>query len=200
MLCRFRRPKLVVERCGLCDVLISDEHPHLIEVASRDIVCSCQSCALISSERPNTGYRRIPERTLSLVNFQLSDAFWDSLLIPNGLAFFVYNGVRGKVIGLYPGPSGVAEALLTPASWKELVANNPVLRGLEPDTEALLVNRIGPTRESYLVSMNQCSRLGEIVRQNWRGLSGGNEVWDEVKKFFVSLRDAAQRVGANGNA
>ena len=200
VLCRFQRRRMVVDRCGLCRVVISDEHPHLIELSSRDIICSCQACELISREDPEMGCLRIPDRILYLTNFQLSNALWESLLIPNGIAFFVYHSARKKVIALYPGPAGAVEALLTPASWKELVTDNPVLRGMEADTEALLVNRVGPIREYYLVSINQCYWLGETVRQNWRGLSGGKEVWDAVRNFFVSLRETARRVGNTGNA
>jgi len=191
---------MVVERCGLCRVIISDEHPHLIELSSRDVVCSCQACGLMSREDPGMGYRRIPDRILYLKNFQLSDALWESLLIPNGIAFFVYHSARNQVIALYPSPAGAVEAMLTPASWKGLVWDNPLLRGMEADTEALLVNRVGPMREHYLVSINQCYCLGETVRQNWRGLSGGKEVWDAVREFFVSLREMAQRVGDTGNS
>jgi hypothetical protein len=146
------------------------------------------------------GYRPIPDRILLLSTFQLSDAIWGSLLIPNDIAFFFNNSLRRRVIVLYPGPAGATESLLTSASWKEMLDHNPVLQRMEFDTQALLVNRVGETREHYLVPIDQCYRLGEIVRQNWRGLAGGTDVCKEVRKFFAILRDKAQRVGKAGNA
>ena len=201
VLCRFTRPRMVIERCGLCRVVVSDEHTHLIELANREIVCSCGSCAVLFGQgAPDPDYRRIPDRILYLSEFQLSDAIWESLLIPNGVAFFVNNSQRRSVIVLYPGPTGPTESLLTPASWKEMLDQNPVLQRMEPDTEALLVNRMGRRKEEYLVPIDQCYRLGEIVRQNWRGLAGGTEVCDAVNKFLVTLKDKATLAGEAGQA
>ncbi len=41
----------------------------------------------------------------------------------------------------YPSPMGATESLLRLEAWKELEAANPVLATLEPDVEALLVDR-----------------------------------------------------------
>ena len=64
-------------------------------------------------------------------------------MIPIGLAFFFRNSVAGKLVAIYPSPAGPTESLLDFAAWDDLVQNNPVLKEMEPDTEALLVNRVG---------------------------------------------------------
>jgi hypothetical protein len=35
--------------------------------------------------------------------------------------------------------------------------------------------------------IDECYRLVGLIRLNWRGLSGGSEVWEEVDKFFEQL-------------
>jgi hypothetical protein len=59
---------------------------------------------------------------------------------------------------------------------------------MEPDVEALLVNRVGSTHEYFLVPIDECYRLVGLIRANWRGLSGGTEVWKEMKDFFDGLK------------
>ncbi len=46
------------------------------------------------------------------------------------------------VVAMYPSPAGATESELHFESWSRMVALNPVLAGLEPDVEALIVNRL----------------------------------------------------------
>jgi hypothetical protein len=70
-----------------------------------------------------------------------------------------------------------------------LAEANPVLRELEPDVEALLVNRVGETREVYRVGVDLCYHLAGLIRLHWRGLAGGQAVWEEISRFFVGLKE-----------
>jgi len=63
---------------------------------------------------------------------------------------------------------------------------------LEPDVEALLVNRVNGARDFYRVSIDECYKLVGLIRLNWRGLSGGTEVWAEIARFFVRLQERSQ--------
>jgi hypothetical protein len=47
------------------------------------------------------------------------------------------------VVDVYPSPAGATESLLPLESEQALADDNPVLRQLDPDVEALLVNRVG---------------------------------------------------------
>ena len=38
-----------LERCELCSAGLSPVHSHLIEVARRKLVCSCEACAILFS-------------------------------------------------------------------------------------------------------------------------------------------------------
>ena len=72
---------------------------------------------------------------------------------------------------------------------------NPALGALQPDVEALLVNRTHGCREYYLVPIDRCYALVGTIRRQWRGLSGGSEVWEAIGGFFARLRlETAERV------
>jgi hypothetical protein len=64
---------------------------------------------------------------------------------------------------------------------------------MEPDVEALLVNRIRNASEYYIAPIDECYKLVGLIRANWRGLSGGTEVWKEISEFFNALK-ASSRV------
>jgi hypothetical protein len=135
----------------------------------------------------------------------LTDAQWESLLIPINMAFFFHSSVEGRVIPLYPSPAGAVESLLPLDAWNEIVYENPVLGRLQPDIEALLVNRVGHARamteaEYYIAPIDQCYKLVGLIRANWKGLSGGPEVWIEIARFFSELRSRSDRVAGELNA
>ncbi|MGH9898511.1 MAG: DUF5947 family protein, partial [Pyrinomonadaceae bacterium] len=78
--------------------------------------------------------------------------------------------------------------------------DNPILKKMEPDVEALLINRVGSTREYYLVPIDECYKLVGLIRKAWRGLSGGTELWDEIGTFFAQLKDRSQPISEVLNA
>ncbi len=189
---RFVRPrKVAVERCELCAAEVGAEHPHLVEPATRQLLCSCQPCAILFSGHSDMKYRRVPRRIRYLSDFQLTDAQWESLLLPIGMAFFFNSSPADKIIALYPSPAGATESLLDLESWQDLVQTNPVLKEMEPDVEALLVNRVGAARDYFLAPIDECYKLVGLIRSRWHGLSGGTEVWEGISQFFRELREKA---------
>ncbi len=184
---RFVRPQPSVERCELCSAELAPEHRHLVEPVGRKLLCACDPCAILFDRQGETKYRQVPRRVRPLPGFRLSDAQWDGLNIPIGLAFFFRNGPAGRTVAVYPSPAGPTESLLDPGPWDELVRDNPALGTLEPDVEALLVNRVGGVRDHRLVPIDQCYRLVGLIRARWRGFSGGDEAWREIGRFFDEL-------------
>ncbi|HEV7844651.1 MAG TPA: DUF5947 family protein, partial [Thermoleophilaceae bacterium] len=79
------------------------------------------------------------------------------------------------------------ESLLELDAWDELECANPVLRKLDVDVEALLVNRSRGARQYFLVPIEDCYALVGLIRTRWRGLTGGREVWEEIEAFFEGL-------------
>lgn len=179
----------VEERCDLCGQTIPPEHRHLLEVMPRQVRCVCRPCSILFDRKAASQgiYRLIPERRLSLSDFQINDAEWESLRIPVGMAYFTESTPDGRVVAYYPGPMGPTQSLLELRTWNELVERNPVLATLEPDVEALLVNRARGAAQYFLVPIDDCFRLVGLIRMNWRGLSGGREVRDEIGRFFDGL-------------
>ncbi len=197
---RYLRPREVVERCELCDLVLPPVHSHLVELATRRLRCACEACAVLFSHQAAQKYRRVPRGASMLQDFRLSDAQWQALQVPIHLAFFLHSTPAGKVVAFYPSPEGATESALAPQAWQALIDENPVLRTLEPDVEALLVNRLGAAPEHYRVGIDECYRLVGLIRQHWRGFSGGLAVWQEIGQFFATLKARSHRVGGRADA
>lgn len=193
---RFARPRpSTEERCELCAAPLADNHQHLLDPAARQVMCACDACAILFSTGEATTYRRIPRRVEAWPDLRLSDAQWDALGTPIGLAFFYHSTPAGHVVSAYPSPAGATEAALPAEPWQLLVDDNPALATLSPDVEALLVNRVASARAYYRVPIDECYKLVGIVRTRWRGLSGGPAVWQGITEFFTDLDARSQRGG-----
>jgi hypothetical protein len=202
---QFARKRKPVERCELCSQELGREHPHLIELAARKMVCACDACALLFDGGAGGKYKRVSRRVQALNSFHLSDAQWESLMIPINMAFFFNSSVEKRVVVLYPSPAGAVESLLSLEAWEEIVQDNPALGSMESDVEALLVNRVGKSRadvpaEYYIVPIDECYKLVGLIRAHWRGLSGGTEVWQEIGRFFTDLKSRAVNVSEETQA
>jgi len=205
---RFAPKTIPGEHCDLCSLRLSKDHQHLLQVSQRKIICACEACAVLFSDGSNSRFKRIPRRARRLEDFRLSDLDWESLRIPIGLAFFFHKSGDGSsvvtkgrpgtvalpdgrasdtVVAFYPSPAGATESLLDLSAWTDLIRANPLLNEMQPDVEALLVNRIAKKHEYYLAPIDECYRLVGLIRTNWRGLSGGQQVWSRIDQFFREL-------------
>lgn len=193
---RFARARRPVERCEMCSLELSPVHTHLVEPSSRQLMCACDACALLFDNQAETKYKRVPRRVRHLADFRLTDAQWDSLMIPIQLAFFFRSSPEGRTVAFYPSPAGATESLLTLDAWSEIVEENPALAKMEADVEALLVNRVrgAGSGEHFIVPIDECYKLVGLIRANWRGFSGGAEVWEKIENFFAALRERADVV------
>jgi hypothetical protein len=196
----FARRQRPLERCELCSQGISTTHSHLIEVARRRLLCTCEACAILFSGQ-GVKFKRVPRRVRSVPGFELSDADWNGLMVPINMAFFFESSLENRVIALYPSPAGAMESLLALESWHDIMARNPVLHEMESDVEGLLVNRLGYSRgysaaEYYVLPIDECYKLVGLIRMHWKGLSGGTEVWQELGEFFTSLKARSVEIKA----
>ena len=193
---RFLRKRPNVERCDLCGQQLPSTHDHLMELSTRKLVCACTACALLFSNQSTKKYRRVPRQIRFLADFRMTDAEWDSLLIPINMAFFFHSSAENRVSAVYPSPAGPTESLLSLQTWHEIAQRNPTLSSLEEDVEALLVNRTGLARsksdaEYYILPIDECFKLTGLIRAHWTGFSGGTEVWQQIERFFHDLRKRA---------
>jgi hypothetical protein len=172
--------------CELCPIGIGEHHRHLLHLVERRIVCVCETCWSTRSGDPE--FRPPGGRTLWLEDFAMSQEIWSAFQIPIGLAFLLRSSVTGTVVALYPSPAGATESELELTAWDALCAANPVLERLEPDAEALIVDRTAPVPRYAIVPIDQCYRLVGLIKSRWQGITGGPGVDEAIAGFFDSLR------------
>ena len=189
----FGRSRAVEERCELCSLPIAKEHPHLLQRSKWQILCACDPCAILFTHREDTAdLIRIPRDARRLDQFEIGDVQWSALHLPIDLAFFLRRSETNRVAAYYPSPAGSTESLLPLDAWQDIAAGVPALDAMQPDVEALLVNRTRGSRLYFIAPIDQCYRLTGIIRMEWRGFSGGDAVWRAIDAFFDTLKESAR--------
>jgi Family of unknown function (DUF5947) len=184
--------------CELCAAPLEPRHGHVVDTAERRLLCSCYACTLLFAA-PGAArgrFKMVPRRYAVVPAPLFSDAQWEALGIPIGLAFFFENSATKRVVAFYPGPGGATESQLPLEAWQELRAREPLIDSMQSDVEAALVYRSNdaPAR-SYIVPIDVCYELVGLVRTKWQGISGGEVVHQEIETFFAHLAQcAAQEV------
>jgi hypothetical protein len=170
--------------CELCGQAVGPGHRHLLDTSRGELLCVCYPCSVLfhRGEASEGHYRLVPDRRIRLTGVSLR-----ALGVPVGLAFFIRQA-DGSVVAHYPSPAGATQWEVDPAAWEGAVRDCPELAGLAVGVEALLANTTRGRREAWLVPVDDCHRLVAIVRQNWKGLSGGDRVWPAIERFFDELR------------
>ena len=184
------------ERCELCGEPIPSEHRHVLDLGSGQLLCACRACTVLFDRRAAGGghFRLVPERRWRLDGFELPDITWERLRIPVDMAFFFRSTRAERVMAFYPSPMGPTESLLELDAWEQIESANPSLRDMEPDVEAVLVNRARGERSVWLLPIDDCYALVATIRTRWRGFTGGSEVWEAISRFFDELDRKATAV------
>ena len=175
--------------CDLCGTTVPPDHRHLLNLYERQIVCVCEGCWGLKSG--DAEFRPTGHRTLWLEEFELPEELWAQFRIPIGLAFFMFSSVTNCIVALYPSPAGATESELHFETWERVVGLNPVLRDLEPDAEALIVNRMAEPAQFAIAPIDRCYMLVGLVKLAWEGISGGQGVEDAIAGYFDDLRAVA---------
>ncbi|MEO5885000.1 MAG: DUF5947 family protein [Candidatus Limnocylindrales bacterium] len=197
---RFLEPKprpAPGERCEFCTEILAPAHSHVVDVEGRSLRCACRACWFLFASDGAAGgrYRSVPERYQHDEGFLLTDAQWETLQIPVGMAFFFVNSVGGDAVAFYPSPAGATESLLPIGIWQDLTTTNLMLQGMAPDVEALLVRRErGGPRQAFLVPIDACYELVGIIRRTWKGFDGGQEAHDAIDGFFADIAEKSRSV------
>ncbi len=127
---------------------------------------------------------------MALDDFHLDESRWDAMQIPIGLAFFFYSSASESIVTIYPSPAGPTEAPLPAQAWARVVADNPVLGRMQPDTQALLVKRMHSDEEAcyFLAPIDQCYRLVGEIRRIGKASAAGSV---RGRRSILSLRRCA---------
>lgn len=173
------------QQCELCGAAIPSRHQHVLAVTDQTLRCACRACGLLFEKdtAAQGQYRLVPQRRIRLAP---ADDIADQIGVPVGLVFLIRQP-DGTVTASYPSPLGVTRSALDEADWRRLTSRWPVLATLAPQVEAVLLNSTRGARDRWLVPIDDCYRLAAIIRQHWKGLSGGQDVWPAVSEFFASL-------------
>lgn len=174
------------EHCELCGSALPPDHRHLLHLDERRMLCACETCWSVRSGEAS--YRPAGVRTAWVDDLDLPDEAWASFRIPIGLAFFMATGDPERVVAFYPSPAGATESEIDDYAWKRIVGLNPKLEGLEPDCEALIVNRMSEPHQHVIAPIDECYRLVGMIKTHWEGISGGPGPEEAIERFFVELR------------
>ena len=180
--------------CELCGAPFDGGHKHVIDVEQHRLLCTCRPCSLLFTHSGAAGgkFRSVSERIVKLTDAALSGAWWEALEIPVGIAFFLHQSSRNRVVAFYPSPAGVTESGLPLETWSEVAKSSPLLATLETNTEALLVCRRREAVEAWIVPVDACYEIAGRIRRHWKGFDGGEEAWRTIDEFFADL---SQREG-----
>jgi uncharacterized protein DUF5947 len=184
-----------VSVCELCaGPLDEQKHGHVVDTIERRLLCSCYACTLLFAA-PGAArgrFKMVPKRYAAVPAPLFSDAQWEALGIPIGLAFFFENSATQHVIAFYPGPGGATESQLPLEAWQELRVREPLIGSMQPDVEAALVYRPkNAPALSYIVPIDVCYELVGLVRTKWQGISGGDDIHEAIETFFTQLAQRA---------
>ena len=176
--------------CDMCAEPISPDHPHVVNLDGRRLMCTCRGCYLLFSAEGAGGgkYRQVPDAYAHDPGFNLTPMQWDALQIPVSIAFFFHNSSIGEVVALYPSPAGATESTLPLDAWADIVKANPRLAAAQKDVEAILVRKESANFECFLVPIDVCYELVGRVRKLWKGFDGGQELWADLGAFFEEIR------------
>jgi hypothetical protein len=206
VLARIRANKRSVEptgeRCEMCAEAIADEHQHVVNVAARQLMCTCRGCYLLFSDpHAKLRYRAVPDRYLVFADFTLDRRAWDALQIPVGVAFFFHNSELDKTVAFYPGPAGATESELDMDAWRTIDGAQSRLDMIADDVEALLVRvpdrddpDVDAVAQCHLVPIDACYEFVGRLRLLWRGFDGGHEARAFIDEFFERIGERSKVV------
>jgi hypothetical protein len=183
------------ERCDFCATPVAPEHDHLIELAARRILCTCRPCHIVfePAGAAQGKYRAIPKRYREIAEFAVDDATWDSLQLPIGLVFFFYNSTERRTVAFYPSPAGATESLLPLEEWAGIVARYSEFSSIEPDVEAILIQRNREISRCFIVPIDAAYELVGLIRTCWKGFDGGQEAHQKIAQYFEKVQARSGR-------
>jgi hypothetical protein len=172
--------------CELCASDLPARHNHVVELGERGVKCVCRPCGLLFEHSDSPRFRTVPDRVIA--GELAAGTNLAQLGIPVALAFCYVDSIRGNIV-CYPGPAGIIDAELEPATWAAIREATPLARRLEHDVEALLLHspRGAQMVTCFLVPISSTYELSAKLRDSWRGFSGGTEAETALTEHLADL-------------
>jgi hypothetical protein len=178
------------ERCEICSTPLPGEHPHVLEYATRSLLCSCHPCArlFVDARASSQRFRTIPDRVLANALASVDETRWRAVGIPVGLAFVVRDSHSGAARCIYPSPAGPVESEIDADGWSALTSLVALADAAEPDVEAILFRRRhGGSLDVFVAPLDACYAIVGAVRATWRGFDGGDEARRVIQQHVDHL-------------
>ena len=161
------------------------------------IVTSCSSPSAASCACARAAWRfaratpscaRRGTRVVWLDDFELSDELWarsrSRSASPSSCAT-APPAASSRSIRARPGRPSRSS---TSDAWEELGPPTRCSIDLEPDAEALIVNRMAEPPQHAIAPIDECYRLVGLIKASWEGISGGAGPEEAIAAFFDELR------------
>ena len=163
----------------MCAEPIADEHQHVVDVQSRELMCTCRGCYLLfTAEQADLRYRAVPDRYLSFPDFALDRSRLGRPADPGRAGVLLPQLRAGPGRRVLPGPAGATESELRLAAWDaSRWRPTPSSAALSATSRRCWSAAPGrDTRRScFLVPIDACYELVGRLRTVWRGFDGGQE-------------------------
>jgi len=183
----------------MCAEPIADEHQHVVNIAARQLMCTCRGCYLLFSDpHAKLRYRAVPDRYLTSPTSRWTVAVGNRCRFRSG-----WRSSSTTPTWTRPSPSTQVRQAPPSLNWTSTpgapsAAPTPGWGMLHDDVEALAGNacpiEITPIRNSTpqpsanLVPIDACYEFVGRLRMLWHGFDGGHEVREFVDEFFERIK------------
>ena len=184
-----------VEVCELCGTELPQNHRHLLQLTERRILCACATCWASALGRP----RAAPDRAAASSGSRTSScprSCGRSCRSRSGSPSSCARASPTRWSPCTRAPRAPPSPSSTCPPGRSSSELNPILTGIEPDAEALVVNRIADPHEFVIAPIDECYGLVGAIKVSWEGISGGPALEREVPAFFDEMRSAAPGPGS----
>ena len=186
---RQRRPPARSRSAATCAASELDpDHRHLLHLAERRILCACESCVALRGGDPELRPDRAPGPSGSTTSSSPTSSGRRSRSRSGSPSSSTRAPRAGSSRSTRARPGRPSPSSTSRPGTSSAPATRCSM-GLEPDAEALIVNRIAEPPEHAIAPIDECYRLVGLIKASWDGISGGAGPERAIEAFFGELRE-----------
>lgn len=96
------------------------------------------------------------------------------------------------MVAFYPSPAGATQSLLPLETWSEIADASSILSSIEPDVEAIMIQRSHDASRCFIVPIDAAYELVGLIRSTWKGFDGGEEAHRRIDEYFRKLEERSR--------